>query len=179
NWARDARKTSGSERSYNIGQVDARAEVAWQYGPRRLGTRISDVGAHVERYARNPDRTLIGDKCICVETTKGKMSGNFGAAYGLPDGTAFISGVFTRVPEGYVTSIAYIAPAKTKAEEPYFRKAGLVKPGQAVDYDRPWRHEMTGMHVVARRVKGGLHLRSEKGLPLWKRLPHKTVVQGQ
>jgi predicted SprT family Zn-dependent metalloprotease len=102
----------------------------------------------------NPGRTLLGRKALEVKLTGGHCQGNFGACYGLADGSTFIKGLFTKVPGGRVQYISYMDEAKAKRE-------GLNPP------DRPWKHDFSSLDVVAVRCQGGILLKSKVGTPLW------------
>lgn len=102
----------------------------------------------------NPARTLIGRKATEIKLTGGHCQGQFGACYGLADGSAFIKGLFTKVPGGRVQYIAYMDEAKAKRE-------GMNPP------DRPWKHDFSSLDVVAVRCQGGIILKSKAGTPLW------------
>lgn len=100
----------------------------------------------------NPPMKLIGRKCLEIKMSGGLCEGNFGAAYGMADGSAFIKGVFTKVPGGRVKTILYLDEAKAKRE-------GLSPAG------RPWKHDFSSLDAKAVRVKGGLVIKSKT--PLW------------
>jgi hypothetical protein len=103
----------------------------------------------------NPPGVLIGRKVIGIEIAgmnPPKLAGNFSEAYGMPNGTAFIKGFVTNLPKGYITALEYIDEEKA-------RRMGLSP------VDKPWRHDFSGMHVKAYRVKGGILLKGDK--PVW------------
>jgi len=95
----------------------------------------------------------IGRKCTVIETTSGRVAGNFGGVFGLKDGSVFIAGFFKQVPSGNVLAVEYLDEGKAKREN-------LENPGQ------PWVHDFSKEAVSLRRCKGGLLLKAKKH-PLW------------
>jgi hypothetical protein len=102
----------------------------------------------------NPARTLIGRKCLEVKMSGGMIEGNFGAVYGLPDGSVFIKGFAAKLPGGRVKAVVYLDEAKAERE-------GLSPA------DRPWKHDFSDEQALCIRVKGGILLKSKKGSRLW------------
>lgn len=101
----------------------------------------------------NPDMTLIGRKVLSIEVNGTSMNGpRYGAAYGLKDGSAFIKGFFPNLPKGFVTAILYQDEAKAE-------RMGLNP------VTKPFKHDFSGLHVKARKCRGGILLKGDK--PVW------------
>jgi hypothetical protein len=112
---------------------------------------MSHFKKKIKKILSNPPMTLIGRKCLEIKMSGGFCEGNFGSAYGMADGSAFIKGVFTKVPGGKVKSILYLDEAKAKRE-------GLTPAS------RPWKHDFSSLDAKAVRVKGGLVIKSKTRL---------------
>jgi len=105
----------------------------------------------IDKGRLNPPMTLIGRKCLEIKMSGGFCEGNFGSAYGMADGSAFIKGIFTKVPGGRVKAIVYLDEAKAERE-------GLTPAS------RPWKHDFSSLDAKAVRVKGGLIIKSKTRL---------------
>lgn len=99
---------------------------------------------------------LLGRKVTEIRTSSGVWRGNFGAIYGLRDGSVFIKGFYTQAPSGNVEAIVY-------ADEKKAREEGVESAGSK---HRGWEHKFfTSPRIF--KVQGGLLVKASGGKPLW------------
>lgn len=100
-----------------------------------------------------PGAKLIGRKVLRIITTCGVLKGNFGALYGLKDGSVFVKCFISGPVKGRVRVVEYLDEAKARRE-------GMKDP------TLPWRHDFSSLDVkVVRTNPPGLLLKANK--PLW------------